>query len=129
MENYVDQVIAYLKTLFSVKAEQNLIAVNTPLLYPNGDLIVVGIQVSGQFLTLTDVGETAMYLEDYGFAITQSETRQKIFETLYQQNAMHFEDGELWKVIHATADEIGRGIWDFALTIMLIIHTISILNQ
>ncbi len=84
-----------LSLLFSCQEERGRVKISTPYLYPDGDYVDLYLWQTPEGWILTDAGETAGYLADYGVRLQQSPKRRKIIDDVLLTHGVEWFQGEL----------------------------------
>jgi hypothetical protein len=81
------------------KVRGGAIRISTPFLYPNGDSIDIFLDtksdVLGQFMLLSDYGQTGMYLHNYQVELDSSKRRSQLVEDIISEFDVKIRDGSL----------------------------------
>jgi hypothetical protein len=89
----------------------------TPFLYPDRDNIELFIQESpfGDGVLITDLGQTMMKLDEYGFVPGNAARRRAMINQIISSAGVRYEDGAVLTL--APPGDVGRRMWDVLLAV------------
>jgi Domain of unknown function DUF1828 len=81
--------------LFTCRDEGDFVRLRTPFLYPDGDVIDLFARVTGEVMTLTDLGETLRWLRMQTLSQRRSPKQQQLIQDVIVTHGVEFYRGML----------------------------------
>jgi hypothetical protein len=117
----VNNLINDIPNLFSCYEQENYLVIETPFLYPDGDPIELFINTRKRFIEVTDMGETLRFLMSYGFDITGSQKRRKVFHDILASMGAKYFKGAI-SIRAESNNNLSEAIFSLS---QVIIHTLA----